>query len=137
MASLCACHSQKLFDACCGRFLSGSEKAKTPEQLMRSRYSAYALGDHGEYLLRTWFPATARGLTAEELSQRSCEWLGLDIVAKEQKGDQGVVEFKARFRDENGARQVMHEKSVFQRIGGSWLYVGGEVSSSEESLLPE
>ena len=132
MASLCACNSQKLFDVCCGRFLSGNEKAKTPEQLMRSRYSAYALGDHGEYLVRTWFPPTARGLTAEALSQRSCEWMGLEIVAKEQKGDQGMVEFKAGFRDENGVRQIMHEKSVFQRIGGSWLYVGGEVSSPEE-----
>ena len=137
MASLCACNSQKLFDACCGRFLNGSEKAKTPEQLMRSRYSAYALGNHGEYLLRTWFPATARGLTAETLSQRSCDWLELEVIAKEQNGDQGLVEFKASFRDESGARQVMHEKSVFQRIGGRWLYVGGEVSSSAESTPPE
>ena len=137
MASLCACNSQKLFDVCCGRFLSGSEKAKTPEQLMRSRYSAYALGNYGEYLLHTWFPPTARGLTAETLSQRSCEWMGLEVIAKEQTGDQGMVEFKAGFRDENGVHQVMHEKSVFQRIGGSWLYVGGEVSSCEESLPPE
>ena len=137
MTSLCACNSQKLFDVCCGRFLSGNEKAKTPEQLMRSRYSAYALGNHGEYLLRTWFPATARGLTAETLSQRNCDWLGLEIVDKEQTGDQGMVEFKAGFRDESGVRQVMHEKSVFQRIGGSWLYVGGEVSSTEETLPPE
>jgi SEC-C motif-containing protein len=137
MTSLCACNSQKLFDVCCGRFLSGNEKAKTPEQLMRSRYSAYALGNHGEYLLRTWFPATARGLTAETLSQRNCDWLGLEIVDKEQTGDQGMVEFKAGFRDESGVRQVMHEKSVFQRIGGSWLYVGGEVSSTEETLPPQ
>ena len=137
MTSLCACNSQKLFDVCCGRFLSGNEKDKTPEQLMRSRYSAYALGNHGEYLLRTWFPATARGLTAETLSQRNCDWLGLEIVDKEQTGDQGMVEFKAGFRDESGVRQVMHEKSVFQRIGGSWLYVGGEVSSTEETLPPE
>ena len=137
MASLCVCDSQKLFDDCCGRFLNGSQQAKTPEQLMRSRYSAYALGNYGEYLLRTWFPATARGLTAEKLSQRSCDWLGLEIIAKEQKGDQGEVEFRASFRDENGLRQIMHEKSVFQRIAGGWLYVGGEVSSSVDSIPPE
>jgi SEC-C motif-containing protein len=104
---------------------------------MRSRYSAYALGDHGDYLLRTWFPATARGLTSEQLSQRNYDWLGLEIIAKEQKGDQGHVEFRASFRDENGIHQVMHEKSVFQRIAGSWLYVGGEVSSSAETLPSE
>jgi SEC-C motif-containing protein len=134
MASLCACNSQKLFDDCCGRFLSGSQQARTPEQLMRSRYSAYALGDHGEYLLRTWFPATARGLNAEQLSQRSSEWLGLEVIAKEQKGDQGSVEFRAHYRDEHGKAEVMHEKSVFQRIGGRWLYVGGEVTTSPASI---
>tara|TARA_R110001599_G_scaffold353870_1_gene601397 strand:+ start:192109 stop:192522 length:414 start_codon:yes stop_codon:yes gene_type:complete len=133
MASQCACNSQKLFYDCCGRFLNGSQQAKTPEQLMRSRYSAYALGNHGEYLLRTWFPATARGLTAENLSQRSCDWLGLEIIAKEQKGDQGLVEFRAHYRDEGGDITVMQEKSVFQRISGRWLYVGGEVSTTPDS----
>lgn len=133
MASLCNCNSQKPFADCCGRFLDGGQQAKTPEQLMRSRYSAYALGNHGEYLLRTWFPATARGLTAEDLSRRSCEWLGLEIIAKDQKGDQGVVEFRAHYRDEQGEATIMQEKSVFQRIGGRWLYVGGEVSTSPDA----
>jgi len=137
MASLCPCNSRKLFEDCCGRFLNGGQQAKTPEQLMRSRYSAYALGNYGEYLLHTWFPATARGLTAKSLSQRNYEWLCLEIIAKEQKGDQGQVEFTAGFRDENGIRRVMHEKSVFQRIAGRWLYVGGEVSSSAESRPSE
>jgi SEC-C motif-containing protein len=133
MSSLCTCNSLKLFDDCCGRYLSGNEQAKTPEQLMRSRYNAYALGNHGEYLLRTWFPATARGLNAAQLSQRNSEWLGLELIAKEQKGDQGFVEFRAHYRDEPGETKIMHEKSVFQRIGGRWLYVGGEVSTSAGS----
>ena len=137
MASQCTCNSQKPFVDCCGRFLDGGQQAKTPEQLMRSRYSAYALGNHGEYLLRTWFPATARGLTAESLSQRSCDWLGLEIIAKEQKGDQGFVEFRARYRDEQGEAAVLHEKSVFQRVAGRWLYVGGEVSTTADSLPGE
>jgi SEC-C motif-containing protein len=97
---------------------------------MRSRYSAFALGGHGDYLLRTWFPATAGGLTAQALSQRDCEWLGLEILARQQQGDQGMVEFRARYRDGGGREQVMHEKSVFQRLAGRWLYVGGEINSS-------
>jgi len=130
MDKLCLCGSNKPFDACCGRFLGGAEQARTPEQLMRSRYCAYALGGHGEYLLRTWFPATARGLTAPELSQSSGEWLQLDVLARHQRGDKGFVEFRARYRDSDGREQVMHEKSVFQRSAGRWLYVGGEVSSA-------
>jgi SEC-C motif-containing protein len=130
MDKLCLCGSNKPFAACCARFLGGAEQARTPEQLMRSRYCAYALGGHGDYLLRTWFPPTARGLTAPELSQRSGEWLQLDVLARQQRGDKGFVEFRARYRDSDGREQVMHEKSVFQRSAGRWLYVGGEVSSA-------
>ena len=95
---------------------------------MRSRYSAYALGGHGDYLLNTWFAATARGLTAAALSRRSCDWIRLEILAKSQKGDRGFVEFNAWFRRDQGPEQVLREKAVFQRIQGRWFYVGGEVS---------
>ena len=75
MAESCVCGSNKSYRRCCGRFLDNGERAKTPEQLMRSRYSAYALGKHGDYLLQTWFPATAGGLSAAQLSEVSCQWL--------------------------------------------------------------
>jgi len=131
MDKSCVCGSNKGFEKCCGRFLCGGQQPKTPEQLMRSRYSAYALGDHGDYLLRTWFPATARGLNEEALSRRSCDWTRLEILAKSQDGDRGLVEFNAWFRQGGGEEKLLHEKSVFQRMGGRWFYVGGEVSSPE------
>ncbi|MGI9295045.1 MAG: YchJ family protein, partial [Pseudomonadales bacterium] len=80
MNSLCICGSKKASKQCCERFLSGEQQAKTPEQLMRSRFSAYALGGHGEYLLRTWFPATAKYLTAAALSESSGEWYKLEVL---------------------------------------------------------
>lgn len=135
MADACTCGNNKTFEACCGRFLDGRQRAKTPEQLMRSRYSAYALGDHGDYLLETWFPATAGGLTASQLSQRNCDWTGLEVIAKRQSGDRGYVEFRARYRDGAGQERVLHEKSVFQRNGGRWLYVGGEVSDHRDGTV--
>ncbi len=94
---------------------------------MRSRYSAYALGGHGDHLLRTWFPATAQNLTTAELSIRSCDWFKLEILNKSQTGDAGIVEFKAHFHDSNGEPNALHEKSVFARVNGKWFYVGGEV----------
>jgi SEC-C motif-containing protein len=130
MANFCICGGSKLFAKCCEPFLNGSRWAKTPEQLMRSRYSAYALGGYGDYLLQTWFPATAKGLTVEALSQRSCDWIELEVLHKSQKGDQGTVEFNAWFQNDEGDKQVLHEKSVFQRTDGLWLYVGGEVNST-------
>lgn len=125
----CPCGSNKSFEKCCGRFLDGDQHAKTPEQLMRSRYTAYALGGYGEYLLQTWFPATSAGVDATSLSIRSLDWCGLEILDKSQQGDNGMVEFKAYYHpakaDDDG---VMHEKSTFVRTNGRWFYVGGEVS---------
>ena len=106
---------------------------------MRSRYTAYTLGGHGEYLLQTWFPATAQGLTADQLSQRSASWQRLHVLDKSQQGDSGTVEFKAYFlplsaadnvssdaADPDGS-EVLHEISEFKRIQGRWYYVGARV----------
>ncbi len=96
---------------------------------MRSRYSAYALGDYGDYLLRTWFPATAQNLNAAELSNRSCDFFKLEVLNKSQTGDAGMVEFKAHFHDAAGEANVLHEKSIFARVSGRWFYVGGEIET--------
>ena len=98
---------------------------------MRSRYSAYALGNYGEYLLATWFSATSAGLTAESLSEKTLEWVKLEVISKHQTGDKASVEFNAYYREPNSDNiQIMHEVSVFQRSSGHWLYVGGEVSNN-------
>lgn len=132
MTSLCFCGKDRPYADCCGRFISGGAVPRTPEQLMRSRYSAYAMGGQGEYLLRTWFPATAKGLSAAQLDQQSVTWSKLQVVAKSQRGDEGVVEFKAWFIDADGQRQLLHEKSIFTRVGGRWFYVGGEVDDGSD-----
>lgn len=101
---------------------------------MRSRYTAYALGGFGEYLLETWFPATAQGLTVAELSNGNVDWEKLEVLNKYQRGDEGTVEFKAYFRnktsgeDDKQGLEIMHEISEFRRISGRWYYVGGQVS---------
>lgn len=134
----CLCGKSKLWSQCCGRFLEHNQLAKTAEQLMRSRYSAYALGGCGDYLLKTWFPATANDLSADILSIKELDWCGLEILSKSQQGDEATVEFKAWYRsDEEGAVvyqgqpcKFLHEHSVFSRVAGRWLYVGGEIFSS-------
>lgn len=124
----CICGKSKPFTACCGRFLSGESYAKTPEQLMRSRYCAYALGGYGEYLLSTWLPATTHSLTAADLSEKTLDWQRLEILSSSQNGDKGVVEFKAWYRNpDTGKIEIMHETSQFQRIQSRWFYVDGKV----------
>lgn len=130
MSELCPCGNGKAFDQCCGRYLTGKQCAKTPEQLMRSRYSAYVLGGYGEYLFNTWHPMMSKQVTKEDLSEKLYQWTKLEILNKTQKGDQGTVEFKATFVDQHGNEKILHENSFFQRLSGKWLYVGADVESS-------
>lgn len=123
----CPCGSSKIFSLCCGRFLDSNKKAKTPEQLMRSRFSAFFLGGYGEYLLATWHPDMRGGVSAAELSQKTTDWVELQVVTKAQQGDIGFVEFKAFYRDSVGEIGCHHEKSEFLRVRKHWLYVQGEV----------
>lgn len=90
---------------------------------MRSRYTAFALGGHGAYLLATWHPATTPAVSAELLDAIEQDWVGLSVLNFSQEGNNGTVEFAARYRNHDGAVQVHHELSRFQRIDGRWLYL--------------
>lgn len=131
----CICQSGKDFSKCCSRFLykqpsSKQQYAKTPEQLMRSRYSAYALGGYGQYLLDTWLPTMTQGLSAFELSLKNTDWLGLQVINKSQQGDNATVEFIARYMAKDD-EELHHELSTFKRIQGRWYYVDAEVREAE------
>lgn len=90
---------------------------------MRSRYTAYALGGYGEYLLSTWLPENTQGLSAESLSEKTLDWIKLEVISSSQKGDDGVVEFKAYYKDEDGKKKILHEISSFKRVERRWFYV--------------
>jgi SEC-C motif domain protein len=108
--------------------VSGERLADTAEALMRSRYTAYALGD-GDHLFRTWHPRTRTDDAAPDPRVR---WTGLevlDIVGGGPDDAEGVVEFRARWvSDDDGPvrRGELHERSRFLRRGGRWVYVEAE-----------
>lgn len=88
---------------------------------MRSRYSAFVVGDAG-YLLATWHGSTRpSSLTLDP----NLQWTGLDIAEVRDGGDRAVVEFRARFR-ESGHPGEQHERSRFLRRAGRWFYVDGK-----------
>lgn len=121
-AGACPCGLPATYDACCGRLHQGDAKAVTAEQLMRSRYSAFAVGDTA-YLARSWHPDTRPG-TIRDHPQRT--WTGLDVLATTGGGmldQEGTVEFEAHHRDPDGDH-VLHEHSTFRRVDGAWVYVG-------------
>ena len=90
---------------------------------MRSRYSAFAVGDAG-YLLETWHPRTRPRTLALDDGVR---WTGLDVLATtggSLLSPDGTVEFRAHYlRD--GAAGAQHENSRFARERGQWRYVDG------------
>lgn len=125
----CPCGSGDTLTACCGPILAGERRAATAEQLMRSRYTAFAQG-HLEHLLRSWDPRNRpdREELADSLADGS-RWLRLDILATTDGGpfaDRGTVEFRAVARTDRG-RVQLHERSRFRRADGQWLYVDGDI----------
>lgn len=125
----CPCGSDQSYADCCGPWHAGMSNgvhAPTPEALMRSRYSAYVLGQIN-YLLATWHPSTAPG----ELELPPIKWLGLDVRHTEIGGDAGIVEFVARHRDSSGRAQRLHETSRFVRQDGRWFYIDGQIAEAE------
>jgi SEC-C motif-containing protein len=90
---------------------------------MRSRYSAFVLGDV-PYLLATWHTSQR---PAELMLEAGAKWLGLQIKQHHLRDeDRAEVEFVARFRL-GGKANRLHERSRFVREQGCWFYVDGDM----------
>jgi len=131
MEELCYCKSNKVFSQCCEVFLRVFEVPNTALKLMRSRYSAYCLGDVN-YLQATTHDHT---WTDEELKfiqdwADNSFWQHLDIVSS----SQDTVEFKAYYIFE-GKQHLHHEKSTFLKLNDIWKYVDGEIFEDKVNLL--
>lgn len=132
MSRPCPCASKKPYDRCCGPFHSGAAAPDTAELLMRSRFSAYALGKV-DYLIATR-PEAKRG--EEDRSElirycKSVQCVSLKIVSKEKGGpadETGVVTFHASLQVQ-GRRTLHIETSTFGREQGRWVYVDGVVKT--------
>jgi len=123
--ALCPCGSGAAFGDCCGPILAG-ELAPTALALMRSRYTAFVVGD-AEHVRATWHPGTAPDDVDLDPVTR---WTGLEIVETldGQPGDKrGIVEFRARWQ-ERGTTGELHERSRFVWQSGRWWYLDGRVA---------
>lgn len=126
----CPCNSGETLGNCCGRYLAASSggrrstPAPTAEALMRSRFTAFALGD-ADYLLCTWHPDTR----PESLElDPGLDWFLLEILGTERGGPfdlDGVVTFRAHHRlaANRRERESFTETSTFERQEGQWFYV--------------
>jgi SEC-C motif domain protein len=89
---------------------------------MRSRFSAFAVGDEA-YLLATWHPGTRPRRVGLDPRQR---WTRLAVLATTGGSllhAEGTVDFCATYT-QGGHEDSLHENSRFVRVDGAWLYVG-------------
>lgn len=129
------------YATCCGPYIGGDALPATAEQLMRSRYTAYTLGNEA-YLRATWHPSTRPGEPiVDESGAEKTKWLGLEIKSafrlrqrndpQDEQPDADSVEFVARYKL-GGRAHRLHEVSRFVREVGTggqggprWFYLDG------------
>ncbi len=127
---LCPCGRPNVYTECCGAYLEKSAYPKIPEDLMRSRYSAYNLNN------MDYIRATMRGPALALFSKKnkksakysSVEWLGLEVLKSYLDPNNaaiGYVEFVARYKEQDMEKQI-HELSTFHLEDGRWYYVEGK-----------
>ena len=124
----CPCTSGAAFADCCEPVIERQRSAASAEELMRSRYSAYALAKI-DWIVESQSPDGRQFLdrdATEAWSKRST-WHRLEVLNVDQgaKSDtEGVVEFKAYYTL-GGEDITHHEIASFRKEDGSWYFVDG------------
>ena len=129
----CPCGSDFPFTDCCGPMIRGTGFPDTAEDLMRSRYTAFAQ-KNWEYLVITSHPEEKKEMAklGPALVEEEVDWKKLEIVGTRAGGSndsEGQVDFVAHYVKE-GSEQTMRESSRFYKINGRWVY------SRKDSTLP-
>jgi len=141
----CFCGSNDEFSSCCQPYINQELPVQTAEQLMRSRFSAYADGN-AQYIYDTYAKSSQKAQSVKELNEWSnaCVWLALQIhplpndvnTSKEQ-----YVEFSA-FYITNQTLCELREKSRFvleesKMLSKSIAEKGAVKTVFNETLAPD
>ncbi len=133
----CPCDQTHTYKECCGKYHAiDSLYPETPEQLMRSRFSAFALGKV-DYLINTLHPSKHQPNDNKSLLSAisSTQWLALHVLNSAYKDHTGTVEFQAIFKDSDSQETgMLHERSNFIKENGQWFYTDGKLF---ESSIPK
>ena len=121
----CPCGSKKKYKKCCAIYHKGA-LAPNALALMKSRYSAFAVGD-SNYIMKTTHPdnddyttQTAQWKSAIESFCTHTEFLGLKIIEFIDGETEAFVTFEADL-----SSGLLKERSRFLKEDGKWLYVDG------------
>lgn len=112
----CFCGSNCDFSSCCQPYINKELPVKTAEQLMRSRFSAYAIGN-AQYIYDTYAKSSQAAQSVEDIDDwsQSCVWVALVIhplASSVNNTTEQFVEFSA-FYITNNTLYELREKSRF------------------------
>jgi SEC-C motif-containing protein len=144
----CFCGSEHSFNNCCQVFIE--QKAiksifpQRPEELMRSRFSAYAIGN-SQYIYDTYAKQSQALQSVKEINDGGefCLWIALIIHASNANGitidlakNEGIeqfVEFSA-FYITNSTLCELRENSRFIVENSQWRYIDGDIIEHSEIM---
>ena len=131
----CPCGSQKEYSECCEPLHKGKASAATAEQLMRSRYAAYAKQEL-DYLFNTTHPESREDYDADSTREwaANSSWDHIEIVstnAGTADDSEGEVEFIAHFADRKGRKLMHHELALFEKFEGNWYFKDGRYAKPQ------
>lgn len=145
----CYCGNHQLFEQCCFLIINGIKEAETPEQLMRSRYSAYAT-KNAQYIYQTYALKSQKRQSIEEIKNwaEQTQWLNLTIeqtkecfkenfkAIKNNNSPLPTVTFCALYIHNKSFCQ-MSEISRFTLENNLWRYLDGEIVEHIEISPPK
>lgn len=153
----CFCGSNLDFSSCCLPYINKEVSPQTPEQLMRSRFSAYAFGN-AQYIFDTYAKSSQIAQSVKDIDDwsHSCVWIALEIhpIADNlNKTTEQFVEFSAFYITDNTlcelrekSRFVIEENTVstvtanveieensdFKTQLKQWRYIDGDIIAHNE-----
>ena len=121
----CPCGSNFPYTDCCGPIIRGAIPADTAEDLMRSRYTAFAKQEW-KYLDKTRHSddTESDGSQSSHYGQDSITWTKLEVFDSKKGGqndDEGEVSFIAHYIEDD-EEKTLQETSKFIKEDGRWYY---------------
>ncbi len=128
----CPCGSKVTFSECCLPLINGDCIANTAEQLMRSRYSAYASRKY-QYIVDTYAYAQQQKINVDDIKESANEqkWVKLVIHRTQESAMPAEVEFSAYYLIDDNLYEL-RENSKFVKEAGMYRYVDGEIMVSDK-----
>lgn len=136
----CPCGSGLNYTECCGAVIAGNRNARTAEELMRARYSAYAKGEI-DFIYNSTHPEKRSDFDREGTVNwsKNSEWLKIEILSTTggtENDTEGEVEFVASFKY-NGVAQKHHELAKFSKTGETWYFDDGKPVNAKPLKAPD